>query len=507
MATQARIFQAANCLRRETWISLGFAVLALTWFLVYPFYYDDAFISFRISRNIAEGLGPYHNLVEKVQTNTSLLYPFLVAPFQFLSRNWAVKVNTGFDFFLGFLVVGQVWIALRRHPGFAKMHLGSRTRFAFWINLAFYANRMLVPGMETQLYMLGLLLTWNAFEQGKTYAFPLGFALSFIRPEGALLAIIFWLSGQWTIGIRVKSLVAALLLASVYLSLQWHFFGSLVPHTLAVKALIEPELGNSLWHFVVHIFLPYRYPLVLLVHLVGTLFLAQQVGKRNYQTLSLFLLIYALVFCVLAGGNAFFGWYQSPLKVFLLLAAGWQCIEWWPVLERNGLTISLGICLAVVPVLYEQVRFRQDGIFKAATDLANLTRGKKWSITCEPMGVLGYYNPHIQFTDYPGLASARSLNLLKKYGPIRRSNYFKNEAFRQIILQGKADLVLLSPPEAKAFETIMANAPFVFLGKIGIEKISEHNSAFFVWLNQTQVSKTTEAELKRKAKELNLQMP
>jgi hypothetical protein len=201
-----------------------------------------------------------------------------------------------------------------------------------------------------------------------------------------------------------------------------------------------------------------------------------------------------LVFCVLAGGNAFFGWYQSPLKLFLLLAAGWQCLEWWPGWEPKSILISSGLFLATVLVLTEQVRYRQDGIFQAAKDLAQLTGGKSLTATCEPIGILGYLNPHIQFRDYPGLASSRSLSLLKAYGPIRRSTYFNNEAFRQIILQGQADLVLLSPPEASDFKELMRSPQFLYLGKIGREKKSEHNSAFYVWLNRTHLSADTEKD-------------
>ena len=488
-------------LRRELLVSLVFTLAALAFFLAYPFFYDDAFISMRISRNIAEGLGPFHNLEERVQTNTSLLYPFLVAPFQGFGRELAIRLNVVFDFFLAFLILHQIWVAVRRHLAFSTLSLSDRTAFAICLNLAFFGNRILVPGMETQLYMLALLCTWNALSQSKEYGLSLGFACSFIRPEGALLGVIHWITGSWPARVRIWSLAAGLFMGLGYFLVQWYLFGSLVPHTIAVKAQIQPEVADSLWHFLFQVLFPYRYPVQLLVHLVGIFYLFQLRKDKSMQILSLFLGIYGLTFCVLVGGNAFFGWYQSPVKVFLLLASAWQCLEWGPVWFPKKGIIAAVFTILVLPVLSEQIRFRQDGIFKAAQDLNALTQGKSRTLTCEPLGILSYYNPHIQFRDYPGLASARSLEILKTYGPIRRSNYFDNAAFRQIILQSKADFVLLSPPEAKSFQELMKANRFLFLGKIGVEKKSEHNSAFYVWLNKDQILEADQMELLHRSRE------
>lgn len=484
---------------RENWIFLSISLGTFLWFAAHPFYFDDAFISMRISRNIWEGLGPFHNLEEKVQTNTSLLFPFLVAPFQAFERNTALSLTVGLDFLLGFFILSELMKALRRHPAFALLSTSARTYLAIWLGLGFFFNRILVPGMETQLYLLLLLFTWNALTQKKLYGFFVGFAASFIRPEGFLLALVFWLAGKWSLRNRIQSLALAMGLAAVFLGCQWLLFQQWIPHTIVVKSHIEPDWLHSLSAFIFQTLLPFRNPLALVVHVMGIAFLVLHIRRENFRILSLYLIFYAFIFCVLAGGSTFFGWYQSPLKLFLLLAAGWLCLDLYSLWEKRTIPIMFGISLSLLPVLSDSVRFRQDGIFKSATDLAALTQSDPYTLTCEPIGILGYFNPHVQFRDYPGLASGRSLEILSKWGPVTRSQYFDNAAFREIILQGGADLVLLSPPEAINFRIQMQEPKFIYLGKLGEERISEHNSAFYVWMNREVVPVPVQQKLQKRA--------
>jgi hypothetical protein len=54
---------------------------------------DDSLITLRIASNIAHGLGPYFNVGEHVAANTSLFWPFLIAPvFRFAALPEAVLV-------------------------------------------------------------------------------------------------------------------------------------------------------------------------------------------------------------------------------------------------------------------------------------------------------------------------------------------------------------------------------------------------------------------------------
>ena len=82
-------FLSVICLFHVVDFASRFLLGTQTFFLVD----DDPLISLRIANNIAHGLGPYFNAGEHVAANTSLSWPFLVAPvFHFTALPEAVLV-------------------------------------------------------------------------------------------------------------------------------------------------------------------------------------------------------------------------------------------------------------------------------------------------------------------------------------------------------------------------------------------------------------------------------
>lgn len=482
-----------------------FALLFLWFFLSYPMFYDDALISMRISKNFILGNGPFHNLEEKVQTNTSLLFPILVSPIQLLSIESALKATIVFDFIVSFFNVLIVFKIIKRLSNFNCLPIGQKALIVFLFNFGFYTGRILSPGMETQVYLLLILTTyWQFISEQKAYW--LGFGTSFIRPEGGLFAGIigileFWRSQK--ISSLFKPLKIGISLAILYLLIQFLIYGHFIPHTILVKWNIISKWHEGLHYFFFRVLFHYRYVFHSVAYGLGIWFLIENFRQFEIKVLSLFLIVYSFIFNILTGGNVFFEWYQTPVKTFLLMSACLFLID----KLRNfkswyfGVTVTILVGASGYWFWKEGPRINQNGMILSAKMLNQLTENQQYYITSEPIGWFGYFNMNLEFRDYPGLASQYSLDLLKKYGPVHRNSYFNNLIFEKIIKEAGGQLILLSPPEKEAYTNLLHNE-FSFICRIGKFSNSEFNSEFFVYANPKTLNLEKISKLRMRAANL-----
>lgn len=493
----------ASFLQLAVGISILFSVFFLVFNLFFPVYYDDALISMRISRNFMEGNGLFHNLEEKVQTNTSLLYPVLVAPFQLLPQDLAIKANVCFDFLISFFNILLIFNILSHLFKVDSLSAKSRVTLIVLLNLAFFTSRIITLGMETQVYLLLILTTFYLIISRKNW-FWISYLTTFCRPEGSLLGIIygaqkFFEKKEWFPQLKLGAF--GLLIIGFYSICLFLIYGSWVPYTMEVKWNLKPVIFDSLHYFIFRVLFNTRYPLQMVVHGLGLWFLVLNWKKEEIRLMGLFILFYALLFNVLAGGNSFFGWYQAPVKLFLLILFGLQLADWMKEGSVRVILIVFGFLSiqASWRFWYESTQFNQNGIMAAGKMLNQLTENKPYIITSEPLGFLSYYNMNCQFRDYPGLASKISLGILKQYGPITRANYFDNIAFKKIIQQAGSHLILLSRPEFDSFQEMMTKE-FIYLCRVGKYSPSEYNSEFLVFANPKVLGPNQIERLKNRAR-------
>ncbi len=156
---------------------------------------DDAFITFRCSRNLADGLGPYYNAGEHVEGYTNFLLMLLIAavvrvggPEAALPAAKAIGLLAG----LGTLVLTQMlcaaWVRrIRSMAGSAALLAWSASAIVAG-NTAFALNS--TTGLETTLFAfwiaLGLWQLQAASDRRGWRGAGLSFALAALtRPEGA----------------------------------------------------------------------------------------------------------------------------------------------------------------------------------------------------------------------------------------------------------------------------------------------------------------------------------
>lgn len=473
----------------ECRIAFGTALLFCIAFLIFnlknPLFYDDAFISMRIARNFIEGKGLYHNLEEKVQTNTSLLYPILTAPFQWLSPDLAPRAVMSFDFFLFFLNILLISGLLIKISDIGKL-IASRQILLFSVlNFALYSGRVVTPGMETQLYLLFISGTFLLRQSG-LFSFIPASLIVFCRPEGILLFWSIWLSGiRRRISVTEKIIPAlfALLVTGFFLLIGYWVYGSAIPHTILVKQCLKPVYAESVIFLFRQVMFDMRYLFLAVLQAIGIWYAWQNLHRNIIREVAVFLLVYMVFFTFGPGWNRFFGWYQMPVKFLLTFLAVLQLSEWM----KTGLRLVMPVFFLVLAVyegnVYRRMAtYRQDGIRSAGKMLAQLTENQSFAITCEPIGFLSYHAGSCRFRDYPGLASRISLRILREHGPVSVKSYFDNPAFLAIIRESGSGLVLLSRPEYASFKTIM-NREFRFICRIGKYSEQEFNSEFLVFAN------------------------
>ena len=213
---------------------------------------DDAFISFRYSRNLAQGLGLVFNPGERVEGYTNFLWTILLALCERLAFDMVTaSVVLAFVATAGTLLV-LLLLGLRLFGGEGSPHS--------WLSalppLAFAAGgaqaRYVVSGMETSLFVfLVVLAVYLTVRRAPPVLTGLVFALAAMtRPEGVLyLALALLFQGLWGEGdgFRGRIRIAAgmlggfLLLYVPYFLWRWQYYGYLLPNTFYAKAGTGPS--------------------------------------------------------------------------------------------------------------------------------------------------------------------------------------------------------------------------------------------------------------------------
>jgi len=216
--------------------------------LYFNFVNDDAYISFRYAKNLAEHGQLVFNLGERVEGFTNFLWTALLAlamkfgaPPEHASRVFGIAIGIA-----GLFVVNRISLRLdhdkpRAAHCLATVGLALTSAYACWCT----------GGLETQLFTLLFLLATNAFlaelQEGSGNKSAVWFALAgMTRPEGLLL---FGLAGLFRLAhmvladrrfIPTRKEVAwvALFIAvfAPYFAWRWWYFGWPFPNTFYVKS-------------------------------------------------------------------------------------------------------------------------------------------------------------------------------------------------------------------------------------------------------------------------------
>ena len=215
---------------------------------------DDAYITFRVARNLAAGHGPVFNPGEQVLSVTTPGYMLLLAAASVVSRDFVrlgLALNGVALLLVGALVIDLSHIVNPTGPETSQTRLLSALSATLAVSLTLTFPLLTAAiGMETPLFMAAILATFAAYRRAlqpdnddrlttrwllwTAAAAALAFLL---RPDGLLVAAavgLHWLVTRRRVSWQPVALFAALSLP--WLVFAWLTYGSPVPNTLVAKA-------------------------------------------------------------------------------------------------------------------------------------------------------------------------------------------------------------------------------------------------------------------------------
>lgn len=222
---------------------------------------DDGLIATRTVREILAGNGPVFNPGERVESNTSALWTWLIAAFSWISRAdvYNVMMYTGLilaPLGLLFALLGARKLHRRNTPGRRLIPLGALIVAAlppFW--------DFATSGLEESLIFFWLGLCWwllcgitpeATARRTYTTAFVLGLGW-LVRPDMALGSVCFlvgfWFALRPTARRTVALSATAAALPLAYEVFRMGYYGLLVPNTALVKEASAVHFGQGLAYF------------------------------------------------------------------------------------------------------------------------------------------------------------------------------------------------------------------------------------------------------------------
>jgi hypothetical protein len=428
---------------------------------------DDAFITFRYSRFLAMGRGPYFNIGEHVEGYTNFLLMLLMAPVFRLGGEAAVPMvakAVGVASGIGSLLVA--WALVRSIlGGNAALH-----RYASAIGVGAAALVVASPayavnstsGLATTLFgfllILGVYLSIRGEERGSWCGAGIAFAgLILTRPEGVFLFAFAWLGmalavgwGRWRATeprdasvrrplaayrlLLVDAVIVAAVFAAHLLFRTLAYDGEWLPNTYYAKA--GGFWKVDAWHYVRDgIFAPFFGPIGVGLAALGGVIAV----RRKRSSLAVFATVTAgasLPF--ITGSDWMLGW--RLLMPYLPVAAcavavGWASAlalalpraRWAPPLAVLGCALVLGwMQLPSQEEMQKILTLRARGYETGHRALAEWLRGGAAEpgdrIVLMDIGIVGYLCVDQPILDLSGLtdrfiAKSEGMLLRKRYDP------------------------------------------------------------------------------------------
>jgi len=399
---------------------------------------DDAFIYLRIVDNLVAGQGWSFNAGHPISAATSPLYVLVLAALHLFGINGPQALLAGFALGL-FLLAGSLYVGLRQQGRAAAALIA-------FVVLTWPALLRTI-GLETSVFLGCVSATCLAYQARRLWTAGLLAGLTCLaRPDGIAIVVLatafeLWKSRRvcWSVILPATAIVSAWLAFSMF------EFGSIVPHTVLVKAL-QRHIGwwNDSWFRAFLRQLPCVFPLthwpwaislipIGIAALVGLFTPFSQAEVQPFLPLViLFGIVQVGVYSWAAPVE--YPWYYAPGDLAVAVSASVGvlvvCRRLWRVVTSDRRVsggpwatdrklvplIALAYALAAFAAapcrnLAKPYRLSDDYIAIARWANAN-GRAGDW-IACDEIGYIGYYSK-LNVRDMLGLLDADSLRPLSE---------------------------------------------------------------------------------------------
>jgi arabinofuranosyltransferase len=377
---------------------LSVAILAaLFWTLIFfSFTADDAFISFRYSKNLVlhhiwnwNPSGPHE------EADTSFIYAALAVIPTFLHLPTVIFMK-----FIGLACLGILAFRLRTLTS---------SRFAFLLGLIVIALSPVVwvhiySDLETPLYMLLIvemaIAVKRAPEVSPAWVYTLFLLLPLTRPEGFVFAcagvFLFW-KARGHAPKHLAQFALTLLFGLAYFIARWHYFHHLLPNPFYVKVAHEP-LRDLLGELITNVasFKGYFFAIALIA------LLAKKSVTRVFALCAflLLLLLFAPHEMAMNYADRFYVQLTLPILITFLI------VEDVPRISRFAALIAALFLLALSPAdLLKQIKYPAN-IARAHFDLGKRLApfAPNHTLIAGDVGGIPFYSNWFSY-DFLGLAT------------------------------------------------------------------------------------------------------
>ena len=486
---------------------LGVVGLALAFALFTNHVWEDYYITFRSSRNLATGHGLVYNVGERLHTFTSPLGVLLPALCSLLTANasdpaalWLFRLGSAAA--LGGAVL--LLLSSARRFGYA---LPALVLLALLVVTDAKSLDFTINGMETAFMLLFLAYAlWAHAVSGPRQWLHLGAAwagLMWTRPDSfiyiALVAAGAWLfhsparpgTGRWSL-LRTYLRAAAVTTALYGPWLLWAtwYYGTPVPHTIIAKGAQSGGLGagvrllHGFWQLPALIwrdgsaaegvFLPSysSFPTWpgwmmtygrILATVSSLLWLVPRV--RPEVRVASFAFYGSAAYLTFVPYYPFPWYYPTPFVLAALALAGvfaqlWASHRWWVrTVAGGGAAVLLAGALTLTVGVARQVRAQQveveDQNRKVIGEWLHEHARPGDSVFMEPLGYIGYYSG-LKTYDWPGMSSREVVEARRLVGPIWESLIlYLQPTWLVMRVSGEGDLPAISRALAEiSFERV-----------------------------------------------------
>lgn len=217
--------------RRPALVFLCALLTRLALIPVFDFALDDAYITFRVARNIGRGWGMVFHQGEPVLSVTTPLYALLMVPGELLGMGaplWSKLLNS----VAAALAFTILYLILRE-----RVRKGLSATAVYYLILSPFAAFMALTGMESS-FLCFLILAAAYFylrEKGWSLGLVLGLCV-LTRPEGAIASVVFFAAVlAFKRKLWLRTALPAVLMGVPWLLYSHLTFGSVIPNSYIAK--------------------------------------------------------------------------------------------------------------------------------------------------------------------------------------------------------------------------------------------------------------------------------
>lgn len=439
-------------------------ITRLYWTVDTNFTEEDAFITFRIAKNLADGVGMIYNIGERVLGTTSPLFAILLSGWILAISENVVLGATIFNLLTSVSSLILLGLTMRKSGTSKGQQITILVIFALSAKLIFLE----IGGMETSLGIFLMLASWYTYVSRRMIltGVILGLLMLtridlFVWPFTILL---FELIQNPKRALQVGLIAFLMNLPWIIFSLN--YFGSPIPHTVNAKWAAYIQHDNTSYTTHLKIVANYLSPFsqyenhILLRNILAWMTLLivfwqsfKEVNKKNFNLLSVFILLELsrLVFT----RATFFNRYFALLLVAVLIQFGMGIGNLWQSVRSSAAWIKLGLYVALIAMigmglLFSANEANQRKLWQTYRYEFSLKKVGQWlhqntpssaSVLLEPLGYVGYYSERYMI-DEVGLVSPEVVALKQEMIPsheyflIFQPDYFVLHCDDAIRLQG-----------------------------------------------------------------------